>query len=983
MEWFDPEEIKHPDHFAASFITTGKQARTEMINALIRSTNRILLITKTKQISNQLIKKGATFSILRDYEYTLAELLRPKKKHFRARFLVTKYYDEKAAPYLAEIKKLKKTNRLGSRTLMPIVARMANEEGRALVQEYFNRTLHSIGSDKKDKEIYETLKSIEDSIFNVQKKLTPDLKKNWPLVANEFVKFNKINKGLLFIDRTKLDKKLKAYSKVLFDYLNHLESNKERPHTSKPGPANIVGQSEYKDFPKEAIPEAPPAVETGSKKEKDLLVMKITDVYRAVSNSEGKETWLNLIQGERVISDEERERIDFIIEDIKDLAELTAAPSKQTDVESAKQKYIKTLIYNLNRKEHITDKKEIINIFKKSGSNSLINDVETIYNILLKREGKKRPAGKDKKITAAATQVAVQGLEEPSDEAEKLTEQKKEAVREIVGNVAANLDDVLAGGQTDRISSLKAPETESQEQESEDYNLDVLFKGEESKDDFPNKRTQYEQKVDEEEIVASILSYSGDIPAESIEAIEESLVDIHPAAGIEDETAQVEIDLTSAGSAGGEGEKSNLELNAIYEITSNIIADDENIENFCNLGSACGSSLYLSSSRLADEISRIIESIEDKKTENKFKDILQVSRRMIKEVDTLPSLNKKIITLRYWIDIDYTDQSHIREFLKGQIVELKKFKASGENLLGRLFTELKEIDHAEAKIEYLKEKHEEPEYKHLKLTIVNIIEDIRSGTNLEAENISTRWIEDELNRIEDMDARHNWLKRRRFLSAFRDFTDYMDLKITQIEEHFEEEVLIEGVKAGIEKRKQDGEKPYIHSNIITLTRAELNIEGVGKRQSYIKEQEILYPQPERDEEKRYYNYFQKQKKLLFYLMNTDSDEPYLRVKVLADRVSLTFKEKQEYFKILKSSKLKDKAGNTVSLQDELGITDFHIAYFAVYILAFERPLEERIRFIDKFRKDDSTEAYVKYKEDFGITSVHIDKVMEELRKKLV
>ncbi|MCK4777656.1 MAG: hypothetical protein KAS39_04705, partial [Actinomycetia bacterium] len=784
-----------------------------------------------------------------------------------------------------------------------------------------------------------------------------EYKKKWEVVRKYFDAVYKKDLGLIFIKRVELDETVKIYRKALWKYYQFLKNRSKKPRMLKPFSTrtNVISTKEKgrleeditdddieekinktssqpqitripaksydrKEMKTAVIPRDSRSLVLGRPdsdvvKIDDILIPMIGDVFKSLPNTQIRNAWIDLIKGEKVITDEEREKIDLKTEDILDVEALISSDQESEEHKKQKEKYTGCLISNLENMDSISAKMEVVVKFKNSSSNSIINDVHTIYEILLKRE---------KKINLIKTQ----GVKSPS-----IIQADKE---------------VLDGSKY----SLQSDELET------------------ANEKIKAERATAEITEGETELEAALLTI-GELDIMSAEADGDSDIDtdeIGITIDFDDLTTQDELaDIQDEESTGN---NKSTELKNINEIIAKILSSMNDDENYKELGQAFGGSKYLSPSEMVDEITKQAGTIEEEQARNKIQEILEASQKILEEIEPLPSDVRKITKLNFWISDDYTDKPHMQKFLEGQIIEHENNKGSKEQLLSNLFREVEKFDDPEEKIRYLNGKHDDPAYRHLKSTIETIIENIQKEIDLEPENISKEWIDSELAGTKDPDASLNWLTIRRHLPSYSDLADHIDMKTAEIEETLEEDTFTECVKASLDKKEREGKKPAIYKNIISLTRAALILKGPGKRQSFIKEQEILAP---------YYdgsnNLFKKQRKLIFYLMSTASNEGNIRLKALADRVSMSFKEKQEYLKILKLSKYKDKAENIVTLPEELNITDENIAYYAVYILGFNKPLEERIRYIENFRDENTNDSYAKYKESYNITMPLINKVI--------
>ncbi|MBA7585515.1 hypothetical protein ES708_27499 [subsurface metagenome] len=368
-----------------------------------------------------------------------------------------------------------------------------------------------------------------------------------------------------------------------------------------------------------------------------------------------------------------------------------------------------------------------------------------------------------------------------------------------------------------------------------------------------------------------------------------------------------------------------------------------------------------------NEIAGITENISEETSRSKFNDILEVSKRMRKEIDSLLSISSKIVNLQFWIDNDYIEAVHIQEFLKGQIAGLEKARGGEGGLLERLFSELRGITELREKIGYLKQKLDDPEYKNLTVTVQNLIDDIQKAVNLEPEDISKEWIDRELAGLkESPETQLDWLKRRRYLGAYRVFSDHMDLRMAEAEERISEKALRNCVNSKLGALKE-GEKPLIYDNVNDLTRTILKESGAGKRQQIIIEQEALKPLDKR-------SLFGRQRRVLFYLMSSSSEKPEDRVKALVDRLKLSFSEKQGYLSLVKNALMEIDASETDNYCNQL------VSYYAVYILGFDKPPAHRIKYLERFRDETAKENCLNYKEKFNLSPPDFNKVIKDLQK---
>ncbi|MBN2442387.1 MAG: hypothetical protein JXJ04_13620 [Spirochaetales bacterium] len=367
-------------------------------------------------------------------------------------------------------------------------------------------------------------------------------------------------------------------------------------------------------------------------------------------------------------------------------------------------------------------------------------------------------------------------------------------------------------------------------------------------------------------------------------------------------------------------------------------------------------------------------------------------KELKKEIDALSSLSEKITTLRFWlVNNYYSDKPQTELFIKNLLESYEQTKAREGGLIRDLFDELRNLDSVKQKILFLEEKIKDPVYFHLKTMLRTLIGNITENTEFAPENLTKEWILNQLRQIPDSNRKIDWLRIRRYLSPFAEFSDFINHLINRFEISRQEELeehLEEKMYKFIQIAAKNGKEQKIYKNIISLTRAALSFLKKIQRRKLIKAQEILYPLDEQDR-------FSQQRKLLYYLLNTENDDiPFSRLHVLANKVLLSLNEKKDYLALLKLSRYK--IGNeTASLQDELNLTDEDIAYYAAYILGFNKPgIEQWIQHLeniknDKTKIDDITITNSQgnsirkdYKEFFAITPVIIEKVIRDLKKKV-
>ncbi|MBN2735689.1 MAG: hypothetical protein JXR70_01830 [Spirochaetales bacterium] len=367
---------------------------------------------------------------------------------------------------------------------------------------------------------------------------------------------------------------------------------------------------------------------------------------------------------------------------------------------------------------------------------------------------------------------------------------------------------------------------------------------------------------------------------------------------------------------------------------------------------------------------------------------------LLHEIDRLPSLDERIITVKFWLDnAVYEAKPHLEEFLKIHLSTLKEAKAREGGLLRMIFDHLKELESKQEKLEYLNEKLKDPVYAHMHPILNNLIANIQKEEAQEPDVITEHWIREQIDSIEDLNSRINWIKIRMYLPSFAGFQNLLRQILEESEEaresafteDLEDTLIAQASVKSLQDKKGQGSEDKIHKNIISLTREIMSIPGKVERRKFIKEQETLYPL---DEEHIFY----KQRKLLYYLVNVDNDDkPGQKLKVLADKVLYHFKEKAEFFKILKLSRFSHQ-GKSLSMMDELKISDSDLAYYAAYIVGSDKtPLEVRLNFLKNFSKGDvrveeviipkgDIQTKMDYKDFFQITPAILDKAIKDLSR---
>ena len=548
----------------------------------------------------------------------------------------------------------------------------------------------------------------------------------------------------------------------------------------------------------------------------------------------------------------------------------------------------------------------------------------------------------DKMLADAELSSILEKMDEESARSEKDAAEVQKTTR-ILDKTLHDLRNALSIGLSSQTSPadgaepvVPEPEAQGVFEKSDEYNLEVLFE-----DVEPLTETEADKSYEE---------LFGEVEA-----------------AVEQQTTA-----TESKENGSREKKAAAELEEINKIAAAIFSDIGNDGRFDELGQVLGRSIYLSFEQEVNEIAGITEDSSEETSRGKFNDILEVSKRMRKEIDSLLSISSKIVNLQFWIDNDYIEAPHIQEFLKGQIAGYEKARGGEGGLLERLFSDLRGITEPQEKISYLKEKLDDPEYKNLTITVQNLIDDIQKAVNLEPEDISKEWIDRELAGLkESPEAQLDWLKRRRYLGAYRAFSDHMDQRMAEAEERIPEKALIDCVKSKLGALKE-GEKPLIYDNVNDLTRAVLKESGAGKKQQIIIEQETLKPLDKK-------SLFGRERRVLFYLMSSSSEKPEDRVKALAGRLKLSFSEKQEYLSLVKNALMEIDASETDNYCNQLGLTPELVSYYAVYILGFDKPPAHRIKYVERFRDDTANENCLNYKKKFNLSPPDFNKVIKDLQ----
>jgi len=345
-----------------------------------------------------------------------------------------------------------------------------------------------------------------------------------------------------------------------------------------------------------------------------------------------------------------------------------------------------------------------------------------------------------------------------------------------------------------------------------------------------------------------------------------------------------------------------------------------------------------------------VKKSDDNQTKTKLNEIVEVIRRIEKEVDPLYTLENKISVLLTWINDDYNGKEHIIEFLYKQIKDLSFKKGREGGLLRKL---LDGLDHADDKIKYLKDCLKSLEYQHMKSTIETLLKNIKKEMGIRAEDITEEWI---VNEIEDKseDEQLDWLKLRENWIKYENHKDFIKNKINEKERKL---------------LKVTADIVDIFTNMIELAEKLLTLNGPAERQNFIRAQE------ENDEDAD--DDIKGHRRLFFYLFSSPSDDPKERLKSIINRVTLSVKDKQKYLRILAESKDAEKG----ALKDLLKTSDEDIAYYAVYVLYSDRPMSVRIKYLERFRNAE-TANIIEYKNVFKITQKTIGDVLRFLNTKM-
>jgi hypothetical protein len=340
-----------------------------------------------------------------------------------------------------------------------------------------------------------------------------------------------------------------------------------------------------------------------------------------------------------------------------------------------------------------------------------------------------------------------------------------------------------------------------------------------------------------------------------------------------------------------------------------------------------------------------VKSINDDNTKTKLSEIVDVVRRIKKEVEPLYTIEAKTTMIEDWIQNEYKDKNHIVEFLNKEIERFKTIQSHEGGLIHKL---LDGLDKSKDKQRYLKEKLNDPEFKQIKHVINNLLHNLKEELGITEEDINEEFIDSQLSNKTD-DEQLSWIKTRQNWSKYEKCKDYLDNKA-------EEKI-----------NKILHKKIEIIKDIVEL--AEKVMELPNNRQSFIKYQI--------DNDKDGDKLLQSKRKLLFYLFATDTNNPAERLKSLSGRYTIKMQDKKNFLYLLKIAKSDD---NNIFLKDKLNITDEMIAYNSLAILYQDKSDDIKIKYLERFKSSDD-ENVIKYKEKFEITNNIINKYIEDLRKK--
>jgi len=152
------------------------------------------------------------------------------------------------------------------------------------------------------------------------------------------------------------------------------------------------------------------------------------------------------------------------------------------------------------------------------------------------------------------------------------------------------------------------------------------------------------------------------------------------------------------------------------------------------------------------------KKVNDPKSKTKLNEIVEVIRRIEKEIEPLANLESRVNKLVQWIENDYRDKDHIVEFLKKQIKELGLKIGREGGLLRQLMDGLEQSND---KIKYLKEMMLKFEYQHLIPVIKSLMDNINEEKKIKEEDINEELIDKILNGFAEDEKKLSWLKARK------------------------------------------------------------------------------------------------------------------------------------------------------------------------------------------------------------------------------
>ena len=406
------ENIDYSDaeSLAARLLGADKATRTQILASFAKhNAGKLKLLFAARKLAG-ILKKQAPYSLLNEYELTMARLINPgKKKHFLAGYFAGRHYEDRIRPYKTEIKQLGKQGNLTAEVLMPTIADMSETEGYALAREYIDRSQGGIGSNAGLKAAVQPLGEIESAVDGIRGRVKgnpankAELKKNWEIMRPYFDNLYDRGWGQLFITRAKKNDKLANYGHVLDAYLQFRQKEGEtpkKPPEEQPRPATQRGAPPRKideqSAPAQPAGRNPTATSTagGTKpKKKDILLAAIVDVFKQMPTEEVEDIWLGFIGEEPLIREQEKQELELMIEDARLIADLHASSGSKSEARKQQiEKYLARLTSDLSKAEEVSARLEIINRYRSFKTNSIIEKIATIYKILLQRVRKQSPA---------------------------------------------------------------------------------------------------------------------------------------------------------------------------------------------------------------------------------------------------------------------------------------------------------------------------------------------------------------------------------------------------------------------------------------------------------------------------------------------------------------------------------------------------------------------------------------------------------------